>query len=84
MFIHAHISAPKRFAKFGWQTQTLFVTKKSKKRLPNSSQTHYDMRLICVYLSYRILLIKGTVQVEVGKIFCRGGASNLPFYRTPQ
>ena len=31
---------------------------------------------------YRILPIRCTVQVEVGKIFCGRGAGNLPFDRT--
>ena len=34
--------------------------------------------------NYRILPINRTVRVEVGKIFCRRGFGNLPFYRTPQ
>ena len=41
MFKHACISAPKRFAKFGWKTQT-FCHKKveeADKLLPNLNQT---------------------------------------------
>ena len=41
MFIHTCISAPKRFAKFGWETRT-FCHKKWKRRLPKSSQTDYS------------------------------------------
>ena len=41
MFILTRSSAPKRFAKFGWQTRT-FCHKKWKKRMPNSSQTDYS------------------------------------------
>ena len=33
---------------------------------------------------YCIRLIKRTVRVEAGKMFCRRVVGNLPFYRTPQ
>ena len=55
---------------------------------PNSCRLHkWDAAARCFneeLSKYRIPLIKHTVQVEVGKSFCRSGAGNLLFYRTPQ
>ena len=51
--MHTRSSAPKIFAKFGWQIQTFFHTK-WKKRLPNSSQTEY----ISIYIRFHVLVVR--------------------------
>ena len=50
---------------------------------PRTVQSACDISIVLTS-KYRICPIKRTVQVEVGKSFCRRDVGNLPFYRTPQ
>ena len=44
MFVHTRSSAPKRVAKFGWETQTF-----CDKKVENSSQTDYSQDLASIW-----------------------------------
>ena len=50
---------------------------------PSQIRTNYSIRIV-VKFYYHIRLIKRTVRVEVGKIFCRRGFVKHPFNRIPK